>query len=63
MHKIWERPNKMSKAKACMVFNYFEDMGCVLKELYQVLKFDGYLCLITGNDIDKLFLRFDAPQF
>lgn len=44
LRKIW----KINKKKAYVVYNYFESMVKVLKELYNVLQIGGHFCLITG---------------
>lgn len=44
LNKIW----KIDKKKSRIVYNYFENMQTVIKELYNVLKINRYFCLITG---------------
>jgi len=47
---ILNKIGKINKKKSYIVYNYFENMRCVLKESYNVLKTGGYFCLITGNN-------------
>jgi hypothetical protein len=44
LHKIW----KINKKKSYIIYNYFENMETVIKEIYKVLKINGYFCLVTG---------------
>lgn len=41
------------KRTAKEVANYFKDMHAVAKEIYRVLKKDGYVCLVIGNTTFK----------
>lgn len=50
LNKIWSKNKKMNKQKTHMVYNYFENMELVFKELYAILKLGGYFCLVTGNN-------------
>jgi DNA modification methylase len=42
--KIWY----INKKKSYIVYSYFENMKKIFEELYNVLKTNGYFCLITG---------------
>ncbi len=46
LNKIW----RINKRKAYVVYNYFENIRNVFKELYDVLKIGRHFCLITGNN-------------
>jgi DNA modification methylase len=46
LSKIW----KIDRDKARIIFNYFEDMKSVFKELSSLLKKGGSFCLIIGNN-------------
>jgi len=40
--------SEKSISKSVVVYNYFQNMRIVLEQCHQVLRKDGYLCLITG---------------
>jgi len=44
--KVWNK----SKKRAYIIQNYFENMEIVVKSLFQILKYKGYLCIIIGNN-------------
>ena len=56
LRRIWRsnkktgKKEKIAKKKGYIIYNYFENMKCVLKEFYDVLERAGHLCLISGNN-------------
>jgi len=50
LSKIWNNGQKSSNEKSYVVSKYFWDMQDVMDKLYEVLKPNGYFCLITGNN-------------
>lgn len=46
LFKIWN----INKKRAYIVFNYFKSMKKVLRDFYDILKPQGYCCLIIGNN-------------
>jgi DNA modification methylase len=46
LREIWKKDRK----KSHIIHSYFESMETVFKGLEQILKIDGYFCLITGKN-------------
>jgi DNA modification methylase len=50
LHNIGKSKGKKNRRKTLIVHNYFENVRTVFRDLSNVLKAGGKLCLITGNN-------------
>lgn len=51
--KIIEKLHNIDERTACEVSNYFSDMELVGKEMYRIVKDNGYVCAVIGNTMLK----------
>lgn len=47
---VWNKDKMMSKQKAYMIKNYFDNMKVVFNQMTEALKTGGILCLVSGNN-------------
>ena len=50
LEEIWNGNKKKRRKKAYIIWQYFERMSAVFKELYGAAREGGHLCLVTGNN-------------
>jgi DNA modification methylase len=50
VREVWSKNNLMSKEKAYIIWQYFENMKLVFERLNCALKNGGVFCLVTGNN-------------